>query len=187
MIRAITSIARVIASMRHRSTKTLPLWPVGALSVAFVLSLCSVMPDIASAHGIAGNRFFPTTFTVDDPFISDEFSVLIHHNKQSGDPASKETDINIDYSKRLFPNFGFEFHEAYIHQKFDDGSSIHGWDNLGAGAKWQFLTNDPHELIMSIGTDIDIGGRGTPGFGLIFEDNACALFRKRSWRSARFS
>jgi hypothetical protein len=160
MIRAIRSIAWVIASMRHISTKRLPLGTVGALGVALVLSLCSVMPDIASAHGIAGNRFFPTTFTVDDPFISDEFSVLIHHNKQSGDPASKETDINIDYSKRLFPNFGFEFHEAYIHQKFDDGSSIHGWDNLGAGAKWQFLTNDPHELIMSIGTDIDIGGTG---------------------------
>ena len=83
MIRAIRSIAWVIASMRHISTKRLPLGTVGALGVALVLSLCSVMPDIASAHGIAGNRFFPTTFSVDDPFISDEFSVLIHHNKQS--------------------------------------------------------------------------------------------------------
>ena len=132
------------------------LVPLIFLSLMIVI----IFPVSSQAHGIAGNRFFPTTFTVDDPFISDEFSVLIHHNKQSGEPASKETDINIDFSKRLFPNFGFEFHEAYIHQKFDDGSSIHGWDNLGAGAKWQFLTNDPHELILSVGTDFDIGGTG---------------------------
>ncbi len=124
--------------------------------LSFMLSL----PGLSSAHGIAGNRFFPTTFTVDDPFISDEFSVLIHHNRQSGTPASSETDINIDYSKRIIPNFGLEFHEAYIHQKFDDGTSANGWDNLGVGAKWQFLTNDRHELIMSVGTDIDIGGSG---------------------------
>ncbi|HMK57392.1 MAG TPA: hypothetical protein VK448_12210 [Dissulfurispiraceae bacterium] len=117
-------------------------------------------PRNASAHGIAGNRFFPTTFTVDDPFISDEFSLLVHHNKQSGDPSSKQTDISIDYSKRLFPNFGFEFHEAYMHQKFSDGSSAHGWDNLGLGAKWQFLTDEKRELIMSVGTDFDIGGTG---------------------------
>jgi hypothetical protein len=129
-------------------------------ALVFAVSFIFLVPDMASAHGIAGNRFFPTTFAVDDPFISDEFSILIHHNRQSGDPASKETDINIDVSKRLIPNFGFEFHEAYIHQKFDDGTSAHGWDNLGAGAKWQFLTDDPHELIMSIGTDIDIGGTG---------------------------
>jgi hypothetical protein len=127
-------------------------------ALLFAVSFIILVPDMASAHGIAGNRFFSTTFTVDDPFISDEFSIVIHHNRQSGDPASKETDINIDVSKGLIPNFGFEFHEAY--QKFDDGSSIHGWDNLGGGAKWQFLTNDPHELIMSIGTDIDIGGTG---------------------------
>ena len=49
------------------------------------------------------------TFTVDDVFISDESSVLIHHNKQSGDPASKGTAINIDYSKCLSRTSGFTF------------------------------------------------------------------------------
>ncbi|HMK60856.1 MAG TPA: hypothetical protein VK452_06890 [Dissulfurispiraceae bacterium] len=135
------------------------LLPVTCFLGAIII-LLTILPKVALAHGIAGNRFFPTTFTVDDPFISDELSLLIHHNKQSGDPSSKQTDINIDYSKRLFPNFGFEFHEAYLHQKFEDGSSVHGWDNLGLGAKWQFLTDEKRELIMSVGTDIDIGGTG---------------------------
>jgi hypothetical protein len=134
------------------------------------------MPQTSSAHGIAGKRFFPTTFTVDDPFISDEFSVLIHHSKQSGDPSSRETDINFDYSKRILPNFGLEFHEAYLHQKFSDGTSAHGWDNLGVGAKWQFLTNDPHELIMSIGADVDVGGTGAHQVSDSFSTITPALF-----------
>jgi len=124
------------------------------------LSLILLVPEPASAHGIAGKRFFPTTFTVDDPFVSDEFSLLIHHNKQSGDPSSRVTDINFDYAKRITPTFGLEFHEAYLRQKFSDGTSANGWDNLGVGAKWQFLTNDPHELILAVGSDFDIGGTG---------------------------
>src|SRR5512135_2622467 len=126
---------------------------------AFLLALlfCLVMPISSWAHGFAGQRFFPTTFQVDDPFISDEFSVLI--NRVKG-PDAKTTEIDIDYSKRILPNFGLEFHEAYVHLRADDGSSANGWDNLGVGAKWQFLTNEPHELILSIGTDFDIGGTG---------------------------
>jgi hypothetical protein len=144
-----------------------------AFSTALLLGL---MPDIASAHGIAGNRFFPTTFTVDDPFISDEFSLLVHRGKLGGDPEMKQTDINIDYSKRLVPNFGLEFHEAYIHQKFSDGTSAHGWDNLGVGAKWQILTNAPHELILSVGTDFDIGGTGAHQVSESFSTITPAVF-----------
>jgi len=30
------------------------------------------MPGLAFAHGIAGQRFFPPTLTIDDPFVADE-------------------------------------------------------------------------------------------------------------------
>jgi len=119
-------------------------------------------PVSSWAHGFAGKRFFPTTFQVDDPFISDEFSVLINHIK---DPDAKTTEIGIDYSKRILPNFGLEFHEAYLHQGFNEGGSANGWDNLVVGAKWQFLTDETHELIISAATDIDIGGTGAKGIG----------------------
>lgn len=122
-----------------------------------VLFFVLLMPAYSWAHGFAGQRFFPTTFQVDDPFISDEFSILINSSKG---PDAKTTEIDIDYSKRILPHFGLEFHEANLHQRFSDGSSANGWDNLGVGAKWQFLTNAPHELIMSVGTDFDIGGTG---------------------------
>jgi hypothetical protein len=129
------------------------LRPAFCVTMLFVLSV----PASSWAHGFAGQRFFPTTFQVDDPFISDEFSVLL--NRVKG-PDAMTTEVDIDYAKRILPNFGLEFHEAYLHLRADDGSSANGWDNLGIGAKWQFLTNEPHELILSIGTDFDIGGTG---------------------------
>jgi hypothetical protein len=126
-------------------------------TVGLALFCLLLLPVASWAHGFAGQRFFPTTFQVDDPFISDEFSVLIDRSKDS---EAKTTEIDIDYSKRIWPHFGLEFHEANLHQDFNDGGSANGWDNLGVGAKWQFLTNAPHELIMSVGTDFDIGGTG---------------------------
>lgn len=143
-----------------RQTGALFYIVAGVVCTALAFSFCAFSPEPASAHGIAGKRFFPTTFTVDDPFVSDEFSLLIHHNKQSGDPSSRQTDINLAYAKRIFPNIGLEFQEAYVHQKFSDGTSASGWDNLGVGAKWQFLTDDTHELILAVGSDFDIGGTG---------------------------
>jgi hypothetical protein len=133
-------------------------WLRFSLSVS--LSLVLLMPVSLFAHGLAGKRFFPTTFQVDDPFISDEFSVLIDHVKQSGGEPNKLTEMSIDYSKRILPHFGLEFHEAYTHLGSNGDGSANGWDNLGIGAKWQFLTNEEHELILSAGTDIDIGGTG---------------------------
>jgi hypothetical protein len=134
------------------------------------------MPASLSAHGLAGKRFFPTTFQVDDPFISDEFSVLINRVNQSGDEPGKLTQIDIDYSKRILPNFGLEFHEAYLHLGSDRDGSANGWDNLGIGAKWQFLTDEDHELILSAGTDIDIGGTGARQVSESFSTITPALF-----------
>ncbi len=139
-----------------------------------VTMLCILSAPVSSwAHGYAGQRFFPTTFQVDDPFISDEFSILI--NRAKG-PDAKTTQIDIDYSKRIVPNFGLEFHEAYLHVRANDGSSANGWDNLGIGAKWQFLTNDHHELIISAGTDFDIGGTGAHRIAESFTTISPALF-----------
>lgn len=139
------------------------------LSLLFIL----LLPVSSWAHGFAGQRFFPTTFQVDDPFISDEFSILINRIKG---PDAMTTEIDIDYSKRILPNFGLEFHEAYLHLRANDGSSANGWDNLGMGAKWQFLTNAPHELILSAGVDLDLGGTGAHQIAESFSTVSPALF-----------
>jgi len=106
---------------------------VVTMRVCAGLLLVIIMPESSWAHGFAGQKFFPTTFQVDDPFISDEFSVLINRVKQSGDEPNKLTEIDIDYSKRILTNFGLEFHEAYLHLGSNGDSSANGWDNLGIG------------------------------------------------------
>ncbi len=142
--------------------------------VIVFISLFSLISPVSSwAHGFAGQRFFPTTFQVDDPFISDEFSALLNYMKGAG---GKTTGIDFDYSKRVLPNFGLEFHEAYLRRHASDGGTANGWDNLGIGAKWQFLTNAPHELILSVGTDFDIGGTGAHQLADSFTTASPALF-----------
>ncbi len=146
-----------IAMTDSRRTPTVRrLWETAGVALFLIL----ILPVSSWAHGFAGQRFFPTTFQVDDPFISDEFSVLINRFNQAGDGPNRLTEIDIDYSKRILPNFGLEFHEGQIHLGSEGDGSANGWDNLGIGAKWQFLTNEPHELILSVGTDFDIGGTG---------------------------
>jgi len=161
--------------MKNNAAKSL-----AAVRLRRTLGLCLLlvllMPVSSWAHGFAGQRFFPTTFQVDDPFISDEFSILINRAKQAGDQPNMLTEIDIDYSKRIIPNFGLEFHEAYLHLGSDGDGAANGWDNLGIGAKWQFLTNDKHELILSVGTDIDIGGTGAHQVADSFSTISPAVF-----------
>ncbi len=141
-----------------------------------LLSLLAVFltPSKCPAHGFAGKRFFPTTFQVDDPFISDEFSILIN-NMKSGTPSANSTEINIDYSKRLAPRFGLEFHDAYQHIT-SAGGDANGWEDLDVGAKWQFLTNEEHEAIASFGTNVEIGGTGAHQVSDSFSTVSPALF-----------
>lgn len=155
------------------SDRRISLW----LLVAFLLAATYLfLPASSWAHGFAGQRFFPTTFQVDDPFISDEFSILINRVKLPGDEPNKLTEIDIDYSKRIIPTFGLEFNEAYVHVGSNEDGSANGWDNLGIGAKWQFLTDASHELILSVGTDFDIGGTGAHQIGESFSTISPTFF-----------
>src|SRR5574340_1095725 len=73
------------------------LWCTFSLALMYIL----LLPTSSWAHGFAGKRFFPTTFKVEDPFVSDEFSVLFGHIKE---PEGKTTEVEMEYSKRIFPD-----------------------------------------------------------------------------------
>lgn len=121
------------------------------------------MPVTSLSHGFAGKRFFPTTLAVEDPFVSDELSFLGSHIKEPGEgdePATKSTEISLDYSKRITPNFGISIGESFRHLNPEEGKSKSGFGNLDIGLKYQFLTNEPHETILSFGVATEIGHTG---------------------------
>ena len=98
-------------------------------ALAFVLAI----PLFSWAHGVAGQRFFPTTFAVDDPFISDEFSVLynsIKMNDEAGGQRIQTSSLDVGYSKRILPNFGIEVGESYQRFHTEGDGTVRGYGNL---------------------------------------------------------
>lgn len=131
-------------------------------SVIFAVLVVLSTPVSSWAHGFAGQRFFPTTLSVDDPFISDELSFIFNHIKE---PDQRTDALSVGYSKRILPHFGIEINDTYQFVKPNGEKIQHGFSNLDVGVKYQFLTNGPHETILSIGLDADIGDTGNSSVG----------------------
>ncbi len=133
------------------------------LAVPAVIMVVVILPTMSFAHGVAGQRFFPTTFAIDDPFISDEFSMLynsIRMNGEAGGPRIQTSTLDVGYSKRIFPNFGIELDEPYQHLHTEGDGTMSGFGNLGVNVKYQFYTSAEHETILSVGVSDDIGSSG---------------------------
>ncbi len=121
----------------------------------------------AIAHGFAGSRFFPATLTTDDPFVADELSLptVTRLPGTADHPAVRETDVGVDVSKRILPDLGVSFGDAWKHQTQTGMFRRDGFDNMSAGIKYQFFTNAEHEMLASIGLDTDLGGTGAKRVG----------------------
>lgn len=140
---------------------------------AFAVAACALLgiagADPAYAHGFAGKRFFPATLSTDDPFVADELSLPTIAGRKmppSGeDPATLETGLSVDFTKRITPNLGIGFGATYKRLRPDGADAQYGFDNFSAGLKYQFYKSDLHETILSVGADWDIGGTGSTRVG----------------------
>jgi len=117
-------------------------------------------------HGFAGARFFPATLSTDDPFVSDELSLpTVSTIRTPDDGGTRETDISIDVSKRITPEFAIEIGDTFTALNPHDGRAANGFGNLELGGKYQLLKNGEHEAILSIGLGVEIGGTGRRSVG----------------------
>ena len=136
------------------------LRPFGALVGAALLA-----PGAALAHGIVGDRFFPATLITDDPAVADELTLPQVQVSRTADPSPvTETDISGEWDKRITDNFGVSFAGTWIDLK-TPGGDVTGFDNLDTTFKYQAYTNAPHELMISVGLDVDWGGTGSTRVG----------------------
>jgi hypothetical protein len=137
-----------------------------ALPVIPVLTVLLISTDNAFSHGFAGARFFPATLSTDDPFVNDELSLPTVSSIVTPDEGgTRETEISADIAKRITPNFGIEIGETFLVLKQRGERSESGFGNLELGAKYEFFENDEHEVILSLGGGVEVGGTGGKTIG----------------------
>jgi hypothetical protein len=139
-----------------------------ACALALVLS-----PTLARAHGFEGDRFFPPTVTTDDPFATDEFSITASsfNNPAAPDgssPKTREVDVSAEFDKEIIPKLAIGVSGTYINldPQGGQGPAQDGFDNVGVGLKYQLWENAPHEWILSVGLDTDLGDTGSKALGV---------------------
>ena len=135
--------------------------PARATLIAAGAIACFAASTAASAHSIVGDRIFPSTMTVDDPGVSDEFDAKFGHIKS---PDDNGDDMNVntwsyEWDKTITRNWQFSVSSAYVSQNDPSGSSK-GWDNVTVGTKYMIYANAPHEFMASVGLDAELGGTG---------------------------
>jgi hypothetical protein len=88
-------------------TSSLCVRPTALALACVAIGMSALDVDPAAAHGFAGKRFFPATITNDDPFVADELSLPTASWFKNGErPAEGETDVSVEFSKRILDNLG---------------------------------------------------------------------------------
>src|SRR5262249_35129218 len=119
----------------------------------------------AWAHGIAGQRFFPATLTIDDPFVADELSLpsLVPIKEPDGKRTTPRAQFSETITPSLGPAVGAEYN--FLEPSDPEEKSSSGFGNPEVSAKYVFFRSDAHETILSLGFSWEIGGAGQKSGG----------------------
>ncbi len=120
-----------------------------------LLGAALLLPCVAHAHGVVGDRFFPATIASDDPFAADELAL------PTVSLGNHEEDYDFEYTKTIFPYFAVSFEGGYIDSHPPGGPGASGWDNIEITPMWQFVTDADSEFVASAGMSFEIGGSGS--------------------------
>jgi hypothetical protein len=138
--------------------------PLRPLLMCATIGAACFFTKTVHAHGYAGDRFFPPTVTTDDPIPSDELALptIFAIKNPAGDegPSNTEIDYSFEFDKLIFPNFSLGIEDTYVTQMVHHGPRTSGWSNLALTAKYQVWNNAPHEAVISVGLEAEIGRTG---------------------------
>src|SRR5262252_9590452 len=85
----------------------------------------------ARAHCFVGARFFPATLGIDDPCVADELSIpTVTWFKTGDDPPALQTDVSVEYSKRITEYFGVSVGSTWTHLVQPGMPSRSGFQNV---------------------------------------------------------
>src|SRR5215831_1770653 len=147
---------------KRRPSMFKPMACAAALTVVTV-----VLPGSgASAHCFVGGRFFPATLSIDDPCVADELSLpTVSWFKTGDDPPARQTDVSVEYSKRITEYFGVSVGWTWTHLVQPAMPSQSGFQNVETTFKYQFLTLPEHEFVASAAFSVEWGNTGAAGVG----------------------
>lgn len=136
-----------------------------ALFAAAVPLATLALSEAASAHAVCGSRFFPVTLTLDDPGVADEASLPTFSYLNNGASGSHEYDFNVEWDKRITPEFGFAINYGWSVFQTDHAPTTTGWQNLVITGKYAKCVSEDHELILAAGVQRTFGQTGTVSTG----------------------
>ena len=135
-------------------------------AAALAVSLVAISQNSAFAHCFVGGRFFPATLGIDDPCVADELSIpTVSWFKTGDDPPALQTDVSVEYSKRITDTFGVSVGSTWTHLRPSGMPSQSGFQNVETTFKYQFLTMPEREFVMSAGLSVEWGNTGAAGVG----------------------
>ncbi len=130
----------------------------------FILLWSLFYPQGALAHGVEGQRFFPESISVLDPFPADEADLLAFSHRKDNESLTDTFGAGI--SKRLTPNLSIGIDGAYDRMRPNDGSTkMWGFENFALDMKYSMLKVPEHEFIAATALKWEIGGTGARGVG----------------------
>ena len=142
-------------------------WDAKGLIRNSVLTLALfVSAHSAAAHGIAGNRFFVGTLTIDDPSVADEAIVPNFSTLNGPVEGGSATDNRFEWSftRLLTPFLQAQVDSGWIHRNLTTGRTS-GFDTTDVGIKSEIYRNNQHEMLVSAGVLWGIGRSGAQAVG----------------------
>src|SRR4029077_16015087 len=100
----------------------------------------------ASAHGIAGNRFFVGTLTFDDPSVADE-AILPNFSTLNGPVergSATENRFEWSFTRLLTPFLQAQVDSGWIHRNWPTARTS-GFDTTDVGIKSEIYRNNQHD------------------------------------------
>ena len=128
---------------------------------------CAGFGHCASAHGIAGNRYFPGTLTFDDPAVADEWVTEVSNFMHPAGDGTDVTDRAIEgsFSRLMTPTLLVGIDTGWIQRTRSGFGSRTGFDATSLNLKTLVYENDPHETLVSAGFNWGIGHSGAQAVG----------------------
>jgi hypothetical protein len=112
----------------------------------------------ASAHAVCGDRIFPATLGIDDPGVGDELSIPTLTYLPSNSGGAEEYDLGaFSWSKTIIPNVAIVVSDGWTWQR----PGGYGWNNLDTELQWGNFCWAEHELMATIGLDVNWANTGT--------------------------